>query len=439
MSNNKYSAHRRYTLLMILTMIYISNGADRQLIAVLAEPIRISLSLSDKDIGLLSGFVFATFHALLAIPLARLADRTNRVRVISLSCIGWSLFTGLGGLAANFTQLALSRVGVAVGEAGSSPASCAMLADLFPRAQLGRALAVYSVGYPAGIALGTVLGGSIAAHYGWRAAFIAMSVPGVVLGLILMFCARDPAHSARGQADEGVDVMAITQVLRTYLTSPVLLWVTVAGCLSSFATYSMIAWLPAFLMRSKEMTLQDVASQYGPATGLSMIVGMLASGWLIDYFGRRGDHARTLVPALSFLLSGPLFLAAIWIPAWQTAVLVMLAPFALMMMWLPPLLLTIQDRTPPADRSTATAIFMLCVGLIGSGGGPTFVGFASAYLQDHGAADPLRGALTASATTFILAAGAHYVTSRVVARSAPVPGTGQAAMLTTAPEVQAER
>jgi len=414
----------RWLVLALLVLVYALNGADRQILSVLAEPVRQDLGLTDKQLGLLSGAIFAVFYTAVGLPIAWLADRVNRVRVVVAACLFWSACTALSGMAMNFAQLALSRIGVAVGEAGCAPPSYSLLSDYFPPGRRATALGIFSLGFPLGIALGTAACGWITAHYGWRSAFLAMTLPGVALGLLLLLVVRhpqrgrlDPAPS-QGQAGES-PTPPLLAVCRDFFRRPVLRTTTIAGCFASFSTYGLMVWMPAFLIRDKGMTMLELAGAYSLATGVAMMLGMLAGGYLTDRLASVTRAAPALVPGIAYLACVPLLLAAVWTDSWRISLLCAVLPFALMVMWLPPSLATLQDACPAPARAVTSAIFVSVTAIVGNSGGPFFIGWVSDLAAVEHPGSSLRIALTAFLPGFALAGVAQLLVARAILRAPP--------------------
>lgn len=408
----------RYLVLFALTLAFMSNFLDRQILAILTEPVKQDLGLSDTQIGILSGPVFAVFYATFAIPLAWLSDRVNRVRIIAACCAAWSLFTAACGLANNFAQLALARMGVAIGEAGGSPPSNSLISDYFPPAQRGRALAIYSFGVAAGPALGAAIGGSIAAQYGWRTAFFVVGLPGVLIALFVLLVIREPQ---RGRLDAGArskaqqpaarSTLPLGESIRLFFQQRTLRLTAAATACSAFVGYGMGAWLPALLMRTKGMTLSDIAVYYSLASGTAAALGTLTSGWLVDRFSRRSMRAYALVPAGALMIGLPFLLLGAYAPTWQASVLLLMVPQFMGNMFLAPGLAVIQNVAQPTQRGISAALLLFFLNLIGLGGGPLFVGFISDLAPEHWNVQPLQLGLTALAPLFLIGIGAHYLNS----------------------------
>lgn len=400
----------RYFVIVMLAGVYTLSFLDRQLLSILAEPVKAELGLSDTQLGLLTGFMFALFYTLFGVPVAWLADRSSRVRIVAAACALWSLFSAACGLAQNFAQLAVARMGVGIGEAGGSPPSYSVIADYFPPEKRGGALALYSLGIPVGTTAGAAIGGWIATTYGWRAAFIAIGLFGIVFALLVLLTVREPQ---RGRLDGAATAqIGLGESLRLFLGNPVLRRAAVAGGLSAFVGYSMLSWTPALLMRMKGMTLGELSLYYSFASGAAVATGTLLSGYLVDRFGARDRRMYAFVPAAGFLVALPFFVAGVGAATWQLALLLIVVPLALYSMYLAPVLAIVQNAVPAAQRSTASAILLLIINLIGLGGGPLYVGLVS---DTAGAASGLQTAMFALAPLFLLAMLAHLGLARALA------------------------
>jgi predicted MFS family arabinose efflux permease len=405
---------RPWFVVAILGGVYSLNFLDRQLLSILAEPIKRDLLLTDTQLGLLSGFMFALFYTLFGIPIAWLADRSNRVRIVAIACGLWSLFTAACGLAQSFLQLSLARIGVGVGEAGGSPPSYSIIADYFPPEQRGSALAVYSLGVPVGTTAGAALGGWIAAEHGWRMAFVVIGLLGVVAAALVLLTVKEPR---RGRQDAvSASPARLANTIGDFARDPVLRWAALAGGLSAFVGYAMLSWTPALLMRTKAMSLGDIAIFYSIVSGVAAAVGTLASGWLVDRFGPRRSSLYALIPAAAFLLAIPFYWLGIYVAPWSLSLALLAAPFALYSMYLAPVLAILQNNVPAAQRSTASALFLFILNLVGLGCGPVYVGWISDVATEFGHAQGLRVAMFALLPFFALAALAHLGTARALSR-----------------------
>lgn len=384
---------RRYALFVasFLAVVYSFNFMDRQILSILQEQIRQEMGLTDTQLGLLSGLSFALFYTTFGIPVAWLSDRHRRVTIMATACAVWSLATAACGLARGFTQLAMARVLVGAGEAGGSPPSYSLISDYFPPERRGTGLAIYSLGVPVGSALGVALGGWMAAHYGWRAAFVAVGLPGLLIALLMLLLVREPKRGGLDPGSRGVPAPALPlgQVLARFARDRTLMLTAVSAGLSSFVGYALLAWNPSFLERVKGMSLADVAGTYSLLLGITGVVGTLGAGRLVDRLGERDVRWYAWLPALVFLLELPAFLGFLWAPDRGLSLIFLTILALLGNAYLAPALALVQNTAPPAQRSVAGASLLFLLNLIGLGGGPLFVGRVSDIARAHGAAQPL--------------------------------------------------
>jgi len=404
---------QRTVALFLLTAIYIFNFADRQIVAILAEPIKRDLGLSDTQLGLVSGVVFSLFYSTFGIPVGWLADRTNRVRLIAAACAAWSVCSAAGGLATNFLQLALARIGVGIGEAGGSPPSLSLIGDLFPPAARARAIAVFSLAIAVGPAFASGLGGGLAAHYGWRVALTAVAAPGVILAVMLLIMVREPVRppvpAGRRSGERPLAVIG------SFLRDPALARTAVTTGMSAFVAYGVSSWTPAMLIRTKGMDLTDIALHFTIAAGVMTSLGILTSGWIIDRWAVRNPRVYALLPGTAFLIA-PFFLAgALVADTWQLSLLLLCVPMLLNSVWLSPALALVQAVVPPERRAASSAILLFALNLIGLGGGPLYVGMISDAARDAWGTQSLLVGLGAIVPVYLLTAAAHFRTAPVVA------------------------
>jgi MFS family permease len=398
---------RNLSVALILGGLYALSFLDRQLLSLLAEPIKADLLLTDTELGLLTGFAFALFYTSFGLPVAWYADRGNRVRIVSAACALWSAFTFASGLAQNVVQLALARVGVGIGEAGGSPPSYSIIADYFPAERRGLPLAIYSLGVPVGTTAGVAIGGWIAANYGWRAAFMAIGLFGCLYALFILKAVREPV---RGRSD-GASAVAVgfMATLRLFAVDPVLRMTAIAGSASAFVGYAIVSWVPAFLMRSKGMTLDEMSVYYSVVGGVTATIGTLLSGKLVDRFGKTHPSVFGVVPAVGFLLSAPFWAAGVSASSWASALGWLVVPFTLCSTYMPAVVTIVQNRVSPSQRSTTSAMLLLFMNIVGLGGGPLFVGAISDAATRAGRPDSLAFALQALTPLFLVAAFTHWL------------------------------
>ena len=414
------SLRYRYFCVAILALAYTFNFLDRQILSLLAEPVRRELHLSDTQIGMLTGFAFALFYTLFGVPIAWFADRSHRVRIVALACACWSLCSAAGGLAGNFLQLAVARMGVGVGEAGGTTPSYAIISDYFPPKERGKALALYSLGVPFGIAIGAALGGGVAARYGWRAAFLAVGLPGLAIALLILVVLREPERGAQAgpRATHQVAPAQLGQVISMFFANPVLRWTALATGLGAFAGYGSSNWVPAFLMRHQHMTLTQIATVYSVCVGVAVGFGTWFSGYLADRLSRRDPRAYAMIPFWGSLVALPFAAGGYLAPTWQISMACLTVSGAASILYLAPALAVVQNIVPPQARSTSAALLLLVLNLIGLGGGPVFVGAISDALKPRFGAESLQIALLCGTPVLLLVMGACLMEARALGRAA---------------------
>ena len=410
-------------ILLLLTVTYSLNFLDRQILAILAEPIKRDLDLSDTQIGVLTGLAFALFYTTLGVPLAWLADRTNRVRVVALSCALWSAFTALCGMAQNFWQLGMARVGVAIGEAGGTPPSYSIISELFPPTRRALALAIYSLGLPAGVIIGAVAGAFVADVWGWRRAFVVMALPGLVMACVLLLFVREPRgrHEAgKSGADEAPSILA---VVRFYFSNPRIVMLSLAGSSATFVGYGILNWMPAFLMRAKGMSLAQIGSRYSWVIGVALGLGTFLGGHIVDRFCERRPGVYAVAPAVAMIFAVPFFFGGLIANSPSLSLGLMAIPAMMVAMYLAPTLALIQNLTPPSMRATSASLLLLILNLIGLGGGPLFVGLISDLLRPSFGDAALVWAMSALTPFLVLTAILYLVLWRLLARASVCGGS----------------
>ncbi|KJK03991.1 MULTISPECIES: spinster family MFS transporter [unclassified Pseudomonas] len=405
---------RTHYALFVLAAIYVFNYIDRQLMAILIEPVKLEFGISDTGIGLLSGVTFAVFYTLFGFPLGRLSDRIGRKPVIALSCIAWSLMTMLCGVAGSFLMLVLARIGVAVGEAGGTAPSVAMVSDLYPARRRSTALAVLMLGSSLGAIVGLGLGGWIAQHHGWRLAFLLIGAPGIFLGLLLLLTVRTPTlapvptHLAATQQEGWL------KTLQALLKTPSFLWLVLTGGAAAIAGYAIGTWSPSFLIRSHGLNIQQAGFLVGVVGGTGATLGTLVCGMVTDRLARRDVGWQIGVPLLGTLISIPFALAYfLWPQGTALQIAGIDVPVAFLfysvfaffgVWWATPCLGAITHLFPATRLAQATAIFVMSMTLLGVGVGPLLIGMLSDFFLPTLGAESLRYALAASVSMLVLAA-----------------------------------
>lgn len=377
LDGQSYSPMYRRWVLGVLVAVYTSNFIDRTILSALAQPIKNELLISDWQIGLLGGLSFALFYSTLGVPIARWSEHWNRTSIITIALTVWSAMTALCGLATTYVQLLLCRVGVGIGEAGATPPAQSLISDYFPPHQRTTALSIYMLGVPLGSLLGAALGGYVAQTWGWRAAFFAVGLPGLVLAVLVRFTIKEPP---RGHS-EGVAATAppppLTAVVRLLWSKPSFRHLVAGITLASFTGYAMVAFTAAYFVRTHEMSLAQAGLVAGVIGGGAAAVGTLLGGVTTDRLGSGDKRWYTRVPAIGLALAAPLYMLAYLQTNWMMALALLLAPGVLHYTYLGPTYGLVQNMVEPRMRATATALLLLVINLIGLGLGPPLVGLLS--------------------------------------------------------------
>ncbi len=390
-------------LLWTLLVVYIFNFLDRQIVTILAEPIKRDLGLSDTQLGLMTGLAFALFYALLGIPIARHADRpgSNRVGLISVSLVLWSGMTALCGLAQNFSQLLLARVGVGVGEAGCTPAAHSLISDMVPVERRSSAIAFYGMGIPIGSLLGASMGGYLADTVGWRQAFLVVGAPGVALAAFVWLILRDPRKAglatALRVAAPVVPRLSAKAALAEVLGSRAFLLLAVAGGLVAFLSYGKGVWTAVYFMRSHGLSATQVGLWAGLVLGISGLLGTWAGGWLADRFGKHDRRHMLSAPALGMVAAAPMLFMAYSVSNWMVAMALLFIPTFLNSLYYGPTYAAAQLLVRPQARAMATAVMVFAQNLIGLGLGPLFFGMMSDAFKPLAGTESVRWVLFGAA------------------------------------------
>ncbi|MCH8520744.1 MFS transporter [Glycocaulis sp.] len=419
---------RRYALGMLL-VIYIFNFLDRQIVNILAEPIKIELGLADWQLGMLTGLAFALFYTVLGIPIARYAEKADRVKIISVAVAVWSAFTVMCGLATNFIQLLLARIGVGVGEAGCTPPAHSLITDYTPKEQRASALAFYSMGIPLGSLAGMVLGGLIADAYGWRVAFFVAGAPGIALAIITFLTLPEPRRGMTRKI-EPVKGPNFSEALTELRSKKSFWWISIGAALSAMVGYGHIAFYGSFYLRNHgeglaalaETVNQTLGLSFGPigfvGTALGLIIGICGAagtylgGILADRAARVNVAGYATVPAYAALITVIPFIASMLVGDVVLSFALLALPVFVGAIWYGPVFASAQSLVHPRTRATAAAVLLFVINLVGLGLGPLLVGtFSDIYGQTMGAAEGIRWSMVTfggvggvAAIAFLLAA-----------------------------------
>jgi MFS family permease len=365
----------------LLAMINVFNFVDRQVITILFEPIKHELHLSDTALGLLGGMGFAIFYALMSIPLGWVADVWSRRKLISLGVAAWSAMTAACGFAQSFGQLFGARIGVGVGEASFGPAALSLISDLFPPHRRSTAQAVFAAGVPIGAGVGLIVGGLVAAQYGWRAAFYLLGAPGLVLAL-LAWGLREPARGSAegfGPIEAGRDTARLVEVLFKTRT---LRYHYFGVALIVFAIAGFSIWAPSFLLRHHGLTIRQAGAFSGLMFATAGLVGVMLGGTLADWMARRRVDGRMRLVLYGAVAAAPLTVGTLYIESFPAFAACFWANSAISSMWFSPASSTVHDVVEPRHRGIAMAVYFAFINILGFAMGPLAVGLLSDASHD---------------------------------------------------------
>ncbi len=401
-------------MLALLTIVAILNTADRQVLAVLMPAIKAEFGASDTLLGFIAGPAVTIPHLLLGIPLARLADRWSRRKVLAIAVATWSLFNSMSGMTANVTQLGAARVAVGVGESGGSPGIQSMIAELFPLSFRSTALGIYSSSQYLGVLVGMLGGAAMGEFFGWRTTFLWLGIPGILLALM---CWRTLPRRGAAFVQSAEADMKLGRVLRLCWERRTLRYLALgAGAFGTFGL-ALATWMPSYFVRSHGMTIMEAGTWMGSLAVTGGVIGTVTSGMIVDRLSRRDLRWQLRFPALGFFLVVPLYAAQLLWPAdWVyhvagfrvPGVVLFSFPTAFLSALYPgPFFAALVSVVSPTMRSQAVAMISIVTSIIGAGIGPLFAGAVSDYFGDIYGSDALRYALLAM-TTMALVAGVMF-------------------------------
>lgn len=394
----------RFAVLALLFIVYAFNFIDRQILGILAPAIKSELHFTDTQLGWLGGPAFAIFYTALGVPIAWLADRSNRVWIMTAALAVWSVFTAACGYASSFVQLFGARLGVGVGEAGGVAPAYSIISDYFPPRERARALATYSFGIPIGSAAGILIGGLLASQLNWRIAFLAVGVAGLLMAPVFRALVREPKRGRFDVSTPAGEKPTFMASARALMAKPSYWLLSFGAASSSIMGYGIFFWMPSFLVRSFHFTVPQVSLYYGAILLIGGVLGVWLGGMLADAMGQARRSRYALIPAAAFVLTLPCYVAGLLSHDPLIAFVLFVPPTALGLMWLGPVITAVQHLAPANARTTVSALFLFINNLIGLGLGSLIIGALSDALTARFAEEALRWSVLAGSGFYILAA-----------------------------------
>lgn len=405
----RYSAY----VLGVLVAAYVLNFVDRQVLALVAEDVKLEMGLTDSQLGWLLGPAFVIFYTITGLPLARLADRTSRKTVVAVGLAVWSGMTALCGAAGNFSQLLLARFGVGIGEAAGTPPSHSLISDYFPPERRATALGIYGWGIFIGTGFGFVFGGILLEAFNWRVAFYLAGLVGLPVALLLAFTVKEPpAGVSDGSIQE--DVPSIREVMRTLFARASFPMLMVAAACQAFLGYTVLSWGATYLRRVLDLSGRDAGIQFGLAAAIAGVIGVTIGGVLADRLAQRDERWYAWLGAISSITALP-FALGFAFAGNATIAIAFFCPFYLLNnLYVSSLWTLVQNLVAPRMRGVAAATQLGILNIVGLGAGPLVAGYVSEVLEPSYGPDGLRIALAIAAVVGSLAAIPFLLSARTL-------------------------
>jgi len=422
MSDPKMAESKSYRTLVLwlLTLMYVMSFIDRQIIGILSPFIKTDMGFTDTQLGWLKGLAFALLYSIVGIPIAWLADRYSRKKIITISLISWSAFTALTGQAGSFLHMFLARIGVGIGEAGGSPPSHSIISDLYPKEKRASALGVYSLGIPIGIGFSYLVAGALVERFGWRGTLIFLGVVGIALAVVLAIVVKEPKRGQMDGENIKMNSVGIGESIATLAKIPSWWAMCMGIAWVSFGGYAVSAWGVDYIMRFKP---EYLPAKYGGTPGsfewLMMWLGLihLVGYGAGTYFGaviteklaKKNISFYGIMPGAVLFIGVPCLIAAFWVQSIPLHLVLITIYLLSAGVYLGPSFAAAQTLAPINMRAMSTALFFLILNIIALGGGPTVVGMISeALIAEHGETHALRLAISTLVIPYIISVIAFF-------------------------------
>ncbi len=410
----KFSPGYSNYVLTVLFFVYVFNLLDRNILAILLDPIKEELGASDTAMGFLTGFAFAVFYTFAGIPIARLADRGVRRSIIAAGLAGWSVMTALCGVVQTFGQLALARIGVGVGEAAGTPPAHSLISDYFPLERRATAISIYNTGISVGVMLGLLAGGWVNEFFGWRVAFFVVGGPGLLFALVVRFTIREPPRGMSETVPVDASSDSLRDVARFLIRLRSFVLYSIGMGLTAFGAYGFLTWVPAFMGRVHGMGTGEIGTWIGIETGVAGAIGAVLGGVLADRLGRRDVRWYLWVPSLGLACYLPFVIPFLLVDDPTLALIFYFPSVLVSSVTLGPIIVLTHSLVKVRMRALASAVLLFLLNIIGMGAGPQFVGILNDLLNPTVGAEAVRYSLLAVAVAKVLAITLFLLAARTL-------------------------
>lgn len=409
------SARYRAFALFILTFVYTLNFLDRNLLALLLQPIKDDLKLTDTQLGLLTGIAFGLFYAVLGLPIARWADRGNRVTITSMAIGLWGITVMSCVFVRTYFQLLLTRVAAGAGESGCMPPTYSLIGDYFPMPEERvKAMTIYWLAGPIASLLSFTVGGLLSDRYGWRIAFFIIGIPGLLMAAVVKIVVSEPRLRRRQAPAREAHLPGITEVLVILWRQPTSRNLGFAYVLLLSMALGMAPWYAAFMIRNHGMRTAEVGVFLGWIFGVCGVIGILLGGYVTSRWFTDREPAQIRLSGFSLILTFPCFVLFLLLPEKHEALAALIPLVVVFSFFLGPTFALMQRLVPPDMRARSMAVVMLVANLIGLGAGPLLVGALSDLLRPRLGADSLRYAMLILSSVALWSAYHFWAASRTV-------------------------
>ena len=425
----RYSRRDRIHLTVALMLVSMSSFMDRFVLSILLEPLAAEFDLSDTQLGILSGFAFVFLYASLGIPVARWADRGNRRTILQVSIVAWSVMTTLCGLAQSYWQLLIARLGVGIGEAGTLPPSHSLIGDFFAPDSRSTPLAFFTLGSSAGIAIGMMGGGYLAAEYGWRMAFIAVGVPGLLLAALVQLMVKEPRVHGATLVSPVAPEKDLWSAVKALLGKRSYVHLVLGLTVYFFVVGGGVLFMPSHLIRALGVPIETVGFYFGLVTFVSAATGALIGGRLVDVLSKRDPRWMVRSTTICMMAVIPLFIGYMLTESFSVAMILYGVAWGILVIGFPPIFASVQAVAGSSRRATAVAFQMLVATLLGHGLGPIAAGGISDALEPSLGVESLRYGLIIVFTLLLWSAAHFWRAERTFVEDHEDPVSGRPAVV----------